>query len=132
MGTTEEITDLGDRWVAAETAGDTETLAALATDDFELVGPLGFVLDRSQWLDRYRSGGLVTHELAWRDVAVREHGDSAIAVGVHDQRASHRGNPVDGQFRSTHVLVRRDGRWQLAGMHLSPLGAPPAFARGGA
>ncbi|MGW4486327.1 nuclear transport factor 2 family protein [Amycolatopsis sp. NPDC004368] len=132
MSTTEEITDWGARWVAAETAGDVETLGALATEDFELVGPLGFVLDRAQWLNRYGPGGLVTHELDWREVAVREHGDTAIVVGVHDQKASHQGNAVDGRFRSTHVLVREDGRWRVAGMHLSPIGAPPAFARGGA
>ncbi|QRP49907.1 nuclear transport factor 2 family protein [Amycolatopsis sp. FDAARGOS 1241] len=132
MSTTEDIQELGKRWVAAETAGDTEALDTLATGDFALVGPLGFVLDREQWLGRYRSGALVTHELDWRDVAVREHGDTAIAIGVHDQKASHQGNSVDGQFRATHVLVREDGRWLLAGMHLSPLGAPPAFARGGA
>ncbi|QYN19614.1 nuclear transport factor 2 family protein [Amycolatopsis sp. DSM 110486] len=132
MGTTEEITDLGKRWVAAETAGDTTTLAGMTTGDFTLVGPLGFVLNRDQWLQRYEGGGLVTRRLDWREVEVREHGDSAIAVGVHEQEATHRGNAVDGQFRSTHVLVREDGRWLLAGMHLSPIGAPPAFARGGA
>ncbi|HWD05162.1 MAG TPA: nuclear transport factor 2 family protein [Amycolatopsis sp.] len=132
MGTAEDIRELGKRWAAAEAAGDTETLAGLVTDDFTLVGPLGFVLDRGQWLERYRSGALVTHELDWREVAVREHGDTAIAIGVHEQKASHQGNPVDGQFRATHVVVREDGRWLLAGMHLSPLGVPPAFARGGA
>ncbi|WP_051165911.1 nuclear transport factor 2 family protein [Amycolatopsis orientalis] len=124
-----EIADLGKRWAAAEVAGDLDTLGGLVADEFRLVGPLGFVLDREQWLDRYRSGALVTERLDWRDVDVRVRGDTAIAIGVHEQEATHQGKRVDGTFRATHVLVRGDDGWQIAGMHLSPMGAPPAFAR---
>ena len=127
MSTETEIRELGRRWAEAEQRADVEALDALATEDFTLVGPLGFVLNRQQWLDRYRSGALVTQELAWEDVEVRDHGDSAIAIGVHRQRAEHQGNPADGQFRATHILVRRNGRWLLAGMQLSPIGGPPPF-----
>ncbi|WP_051790938.1 nuclear transport factor 2 family protein [Amycolatopsis jejuensis] len=125
----EDITEFGQRWAAAEVAGDTDTLAGLVTDGFRLVGPLGFVLDREQWLGRYRSGALVTEQLDWRDVEVREHGDTAIAIGVHDQAATHQGNRADGTFRATHVLIRGDDGWRLAGIHLSPMGAMPSFAR---
>ncbi|WP_020659434.1 nuclear transport factor 2 family protein [Amycolatopsis benzoatilytica] len=123
-----EIVELGRNWAAAEVAGDPDALAGMVADEFRLVGPLGFVLDREQWLDRYRSGALATQRLDWREVDVRVHGDTAIAIGVHDQEATHQGNRVDGTFRATHVLVRGGGGWRLAGMHLSPLGAPPAFA----
>src|SRR5262249_16619882 len=56
--TTTEILELGRRWAQAEQHADVETLDALAVADFELVGPLGFVLDKQQWLDRYRTGDL--------------------------------------------------------------------------
>lgn len=121
----EQVREVGRRWAEAEQRADLTTLDELATDDLTLVGPAGFVLDKHQWLDRYRSGALVTHELAWTDVAVRDYGDSAVAVGVHRQRASYAGHPVDGRFRATHVLVRRDGRWRLAPIHLSPIVSPP-------
>ena len=123
-----EIRELEARWAAAETAGDTATLADLTVDDFTLVGPLGFVLDRDQWLRRYEGGGLVTHQLDWTDLRVRDYGDTAVVIGLHTQKASFNGNPADGSFRATHVAVRRDGRWRLAGQHLSPVGAPPPFA----
>ena len=125
----EEIAELGRNWAAAEVAGDTDVLAGLVVDGFRLVGPLGFVLDREQWLDRYRSGALATRRLDWRDVEVRVHGDTAVAIGVHDQEATHQGNQVDGTFRATHVLVRSEDGWRIAGMHLSPLGVMPSFAR---
>lgn len=126
--TTDAIHELGNRWVAAEVAGDTDALAAMVTDDFKLVGPYGFILDRDQWLDRYRSGDFTTTALTWHDVDVRDYGDAAVAIGTHTQEAAYRGMPNDGDFRTTHVFVRRDGRWQIAGIQLSlttPPGPPP-------
>jgi ketosteroid isomerase-like protein len=131
MSTEEQVREFGRVWAAAEERGDTETLAGLAADGFRLVGPLGFVLDRGQWLARYGSGALVTEKLDWAEVEVRGFGGTAIAIGVHEQVATHQGNPVNGRFRATHVLVREDDRWRLAGIHLSPIGGPPPFAPGG-
>jgi ketosteroid isomerase-like protein len=126
--TEHQIHELDRRWVEAEQRGDTAALEALSTDDFTLVGPAGFVLHKQQWLDRYRSGAFVTQALRWDDVEVRDHGDAAVAIGVHTQEAAYQGNPVNGTFRSTHLAVRHDGGWRLAGLHLSPIGGPPPFA----
>jgi ketosteroid isomerase-like protein len=122
-----EILELGRRWAEAEQRADSEALDALTVADFTLVGPLGFVLDKQQWLDRYRTGDLITSSLTWDEVAVRSYGDAAVAVGKHTQQASYRGQPSDGQFRATHIAVRAGDQWQLAGMQLSPIGAfrPP-------
>jgi hypothetical protein len=108
-----ELEDFGKRWVEAELARDVTVLDALAHKDFILVGPLGFVLD------------LVTSSLTWRDTQARVFGDCAVVIGIHDQQASYRGQPNNGQFRATHFLVREDGAWRLAGMHLSPMSVPP-------
>ncbi|HKF31054.1 MAG TPA: nuclear transport factor 2 family protein [Jatrophihabitantaceae bacterium] len=126
---TTEILQLGHRWAEAEQRADVETLDALAVADFALVGPLGFVLDKQQWLDRYRTGDLTTSSLTWDEITVRGYGDAAVAIGRHTQRASYRGQPSDGQFRATHIAVRTGDQWQLAGIQLSPIGAfrpPPA------
>ncbi|WP_222853785.1 nuclear transport factor 2 family protein [Fodinicola acaciae] len=130
LTTDAQLHALGETWAAAEVRGDTSALGELVTDDFTLVGPLGFVLDHDQWMMRYRTGDLVTEELVWDELAIRDYGDTAVIVGRHTQKTAFRGNRVDGSFRSTHVVVRRDGRWLLAGIHLSPIGAPPAFAAG--
>ena len=53
---------------------------------------------------------------------------SAVAPFDHP-RASNRGTPADGRFRATQIAVRRNGRWLLAGVHLSRIGGPPPFAR---
>lgn len=121
---TAALDEFGTRWARAELARDGAALDAMADPDFLLVGPLGFVLDKAQWLDRYSSGDLVTSALLWRDTTVRVFGDTAIVVGVHDQEATFRGQPSNGQFRSTHILVGGPTGWRLVGMQLSPIGAP--------
>jgi ketosteroid isomerase-like protein len=117
------------RLTRAELNGDVSTLDTLTTSDFTLVGPLGFLLAKDEWLDRYRSGALRTESLTWRPDSVRRHDDTALAIGTQVQRARYRGHPVDAQLRATHVLLRFDAGWRVAGMHLSPVGEPPASAR---
>ncbi|GLY70082.1 nuclear transport factor 2 family protein [Amycolatopsis taiwanensis] len=122
MNTTrDQVLQLGQRWAEAEQRGDTATLDALTTDDFTLVGPLGFVLNKPAWLARYRGGGLVTFSLVWDETTVRDYGDTAVVVGRHTQRAEYQGRPADGSFRATHIAVHRGGKWLLAGLHLSPI-----------
>lgn len=118
------IEELEERWAQAEVAGDVSTLDRLTVEEFRLVGPFGFVLDKAQWLDRYRGGDLVTTRLDWRDAQVREMGDTVLVIGIHDQQATYRGTPSDGRFRSTHVWVRTGDDWRLAGTQLSPIGLP--------
>lgn len=125
----EQIQDLERRLADAERRGDVDALAELAVDDFTLVGPLGFVLDRTAWLDRYRSGDLRTPELSWEEVEIRQYGDAAIEIGRHTQRAFYRDQLVEGSYRGTHVLVRSGGGWRLAGIHLSPIATPGGSPR---
>ena len=63
-----QVLDLGRRWAAAELSGDVAALSALLADDFVLVGPLGFVLDKEQYLGSRRSGDLRHDSLEWEDV----------------------------------------------------------------
>lgn len=112
------VHDLVERYAAAEAAHDAATLAAMATDDITLVGPVGFVLDRAAWLRRFEDG-LTYAELSIGDVAVREHGDHAVAVGVQTQSASYRGHTMAGRFRLTLVASRNDEDWRLLSAHLS-------------
>jgi ketosteroid isomerase-like protein len=64
------------------------------------------------------------------EVQVRLFEDAAIIVcqqsarGVYDDGENGRFE-LDDQFRATLVFVKQDGRWQLAGLQLSPiLGRP--------
>jgi hypothetical protein len=121
----EQLHDLDRRWTEAEVGGDMTTLDCLATDDFTLVGPAGFVLDKQQWLDRYRHGVLRTRSLRFEENATRVYGDTAVTIGRQAQEAEYRDHPVNGEFRVTRFAVRDNSEWRLAGLLLSPIAGPP-------
>jgi len=125
--TSSDLAELEERWRAAEVAGDTATLDQLTAPQFRFVGPLGFVLTKPQWLQRYEGGGLATTALEWREVDTQVVGDTAVSVGIHDQQAAFQGRPVDGTFRSTHVWQGGGDGWRLLSIQLSPIGTftPP-------
>lgn len=125
--TQQQIHDLLQRLTAAERDSDADALASLLDDDFACVGPLGFVLTKPQWLASYRSADLAYQALSTDEPTLRRYGDTVITISTRTQQATYRGNPAPGgQFRVTHILVRRGRAWLVAGFHVSPITAPPA------
>jgi ketosteroid isomerase-like protein len=120
--TDDQIRELGRRWAEAEGRADADALEALLTDDFAAIGPLGFVLDRQQYLAGRRAGELKLEGFGWEPGTARDYGDAAVVVGVVTQRAVYRGQPqpvATGRFRVTQVAVRRAGAWRLANLQFS-------------
>ena len=115
-----------EEWASAEQRGDAAFLEGTLTDDFVGVGPLGFVLNKQQWLGRF-AGGLSYESFALEGVDVRLYGEAAVATGRQVQAGGFQGNDVGGEFRATLVLVERDDRWLLAGWHASPIAGAPSF-----
>jgi ketosteroid isomerase-like protein len=124
----DQILELGWRWATAERAGDTDALGPLLADDFLLVGPLGFILDKEQYLGSRRSGDLKHESLDWEDVRVRVYGETAVAVGSQTQHSTYQGRDASGRFRVTQIAVRHGDGWTLVGLHYSPI-AQPAESR---
>jgi ketosteroid isomerase-like protein len=114
-----QVLELSRRWADAEARNDADALETLMTSDCMVVGPRGFVLDRQQCLDRYRSGALRTEAFSWEDVDVREYGTAAVAVGTVTQQASYQGHNASGRFRVTQIAVQQDGQWKCAGLQFS-------------
>jgi ketosteroid isomerase-like protein len=124
--TDQQVREVLQRLTQAERDSDAGTLAGLLDEDFVCVGPLGFVLTKPQWLGSYRTGDLVYQALSTDDVSVRQYADTAISISTRAQQATYQGNPAPGgQFRVTHIMVRRDGSWLVTGFHVSPISAPP-------
>jgi ketosteroid isomerase-like protein len=128
MAARTDVLDLVGRWAAAEQDNDPEALEGLLAGDFVGVGPLGFVLDRDQWLGRF-GNGLQNRAFAVQDAQVRDYGTAAVVVGVLAQQTSFQGGDNSGRFRLTLVAVRPTHRWLLAGAHIGllqqPAGPPP-------
>jgi ketosteroid isomerase-like protein len=117
------VLDLVQKWSAAEQQGDPTLLDGLLADRFIGVGPLGFVLNREQWLERFRNG-LDNRAFTVTDPQVHDHGTSAVVVGVLDQHTTWHGQDNSGRFRITLLGTRGDDTWRLASVHIGPLQTP--------
>jgi ketosteroid isomerase-like protein len=125
----QDLKKLAEEWAAAELHGDTTFLQRTLADDFVGVGPLGFLLTKQEWLARHQTSDMQYTAHTLDEATVRVYHDAAIMIGRLTQEATFRGNPVNTQMRTTLVFVRQQGQWQLAGLHFSTIGQPPAFAQ---
>ncbi len=112
---------IGD-WTKAEMSSDSSRLQELLTDDFSGIGPLGFVLDKSQWVNRF-SRGFSYKNLDIQDVDLKVHGSAGIIVDRQEQKATYQGHPSDGEFRISQTWLNENGNWQLANLQLSTIQA---------
>ncbi len=126
---TRELKRIAEDWAAAELRGDTASLGEVMAGDFVGVGPRGFTLTREQWLARHEAGNLRYESFGLDEMDVRVYGDAAVTVcrqsaeGVYEDENSR--HDIHEQFRATLIFVRKQGRWLLAGLQLSPiLGRP--------
>ncbi|MFC4590213.1 nuclear transport factor 2 family protein [Sphaerisporangium corydalis] len=130
MSTTDHVLDLAHRWAQAEEANDPELLGQVLAEDFVGVGPLGFVLNRKQWLARF-GNGLTNSKFRIEDPQVHEHGPAAaVVVGVDAQETRFHGGENNGRFRLTLFAVRPADRWLVAGITIGPLRPRPGARPG--
>jgi ketosteroid isomerase-like protein len=115
-----------DEWATAERQNDATALAGILENGYLGVGPRGFVLTKEDWLQRYKSGDLHNDAFNFDEAKIRLYGDTAVVIGRQIQKTKYQGQEVPGgEFRTTLVLVKQQGRWQLASLQLSPiLGRP--------
>ncbi|RMI30392.1 nuclear transport factor 2 family protein [Nocardia stercoris] len=132
MTTESAVLDLVQRWAAAERDGDVSAFDTLLTSNFLGIGPVGFVLDVEQWVQRHRDG-LLNHEFEVLEPHLREVGDVVLVEAVQRQRTTARGREINESFRVGMVAVRAGDEWRLAKVQLSgpmiPAGTRPSFAR---
>ena len=123
---TEELEELVEDWAAAELRGDVAFLGSALADDFVGIGPRGFMLPKDQWLERHESGKLRYESFGLDELQVRLYADAAVVTGRQLAEGKYEDYDLRDQFRATLVFVKQQGRWLLAGLHLSPIAGPPS------
>lgn len=121
----QQVLGLGQRWADAERRGDADAMAPLLAEDFLLVGPVGFMLNKEQYVGSRRTGDLKHQSFSWDDIQVRFYGETAVVVGTQTQQTTYQDRDASGRFRVTQILARQNGHWVIAGIHLSPIAQPP-------
>jgi hypothetical protein len=119
MAMMNEIMQVMSEFHQAELHGRRDQLAALLTEDFTSIGERGYVLDKTQWIDRHDEFRYLSVDLT--DLTVRTYDRTAIAVATQRSAAVWQGNPMDLRTRVSQVWIHRDGSWRLAAIQFSSL-----------
>jgi ketosteroid isomerase-like protein len=101
---------------------DAAALERVLTEDFTLTLSNGQVSTRANEIDELRSGKVHYDVFENYDMQARLYGDStAFVLGKTRVKGTSEGKPFDRELQFTDMLVKRNGRWQLAAGHVSRL-----------
>ena len=113
----DELIQKDKAWTFAELKGDKKAVAALLADDYSGTTQLGEVENKAQYLASVApNADMVKSD----DYKITVYGNTAIMT--------HRAT-VDGvrniKFRSTHIWMKRGGKWLIVAHHGSQILPPP-------
>ena len=103
----------------AELRADAAALGRLVADDFQSIGPKGFVMDKEGWIGRHVHFKYLTLETT--ELTVRCYDRAAIARFVQRNQAVYQGTRMEHTTRVSEVWVEQGGAWRLAGIQFSPM-----------
>lgn len=113
------IATLLENWCDAERRGDRDQLDAVLADEFVGIGPVGFVLRRDAWLDRFgpdlRYDVLELDEIDVRGVSDR----TSVVIAHQHAHGEARGNPLPEETRVSFVVVDAATGPRIAGIQYS-------------
>ena len=112
----DQLIQMDKAWTFAELKGDKKAAGALIADDYVGTTQRGEIENKTQYLAGVvPNADMVTSD----DYKVTIYGNTAIMT--------HRGT-VEGvrniQFRSTHIWMKRGGKWQIVAHHGSQISPP--------
>jgi len=79
--------------------------------DFTGIGPLGFTLTKTNWLDRHATGALTYDTYRLEELHPRAHGDTAVVTAHQITEGTYQGHPLPSQLRVTLELPLES--WRL-------------------
>lgn len=118
----QELIALDKKLADAEAHGDAATVEKILATDYTLVDTTGRVVTRAQAIAGLRSSERAhAASTTTSDYSVKIHGD--VAIMTHAATMKGAGEATE-RLRTTHVWVKRDGRWQLASDQCTAVALP--------
>jgi ketosteroid isomerase-like protein len=117
----EELIRLENEWALAVQQADTAALRLIIADDYFGTTASGGIQNKQDYLADFISGDRRTFSLTTEDLKVRVYGETAVLTHGGRAEGEYRGRSTRGAYRWTHVLVKRDGRWQALANHVTRL-----------
>jgi uncharacterized protein DUF4440 len=91
---------------------DMGALDKLTPEDYTFIDRRGNFLDKTEALDRVKSGQAKMISMTSSDLKVRLYGNTAVVTGRTDVKATLNNRDNSGTVLFTRVYVRRGGRWE--------------------
>ncbi|HEY6153466.1 MAG TPA: nuclear transport factor 2 family protein [Candidatus Udaeobacter sp.] len=105
-------------FVEADLAG----LERVLTPDFTLTLSNGEVNTRADEMNELRTGKVHYDVFENYDMLARLYGDNtAVVLGKTHVKGKSDGKPFEHVVQFTDTLIKRDGQWQVAASHVSPV-----------
>jgi len=116
------VDQIENRRLEAVQKGDYEFVELLLAPQFVMTRPDGSVLDRSEYIQRLKSGQLKVQNVHHSDVQIHILGNTAVITGlsVADLHDSNGDRNVTARY--THTYVKGHDGWLLLAMHTSEFG----------
>ncbi len=118
----QEVRQMIEKYRTAILQRDTATLEKIWADDYVFVNASGEVLTKAQRLANVKSGATKLDSINEKEnITVRVYQNSAVATSRVTIKGKYSGQPIGGQYRSTHVWVKGPEGWQLVANQLTAL-----------
>jgi ketosteroid isomerase-like protein len=118
----QEVRQMIEKYRAAILRRDIPTLEKIWADDYVFVNAAGEVLTKAQRLANIKSGATTLESIKEEEsITVRAYESSAVATSRVTLKGQYSGQPIRGQYRSTHVWVKGPSGWQLVSNQLTAL-----------
>jgi ketosteroid isomerase-like protein len=120
----QEVRQMIEKYRAALLRRDIPTLEKIWADDYVFVNASGEVATKEQRLENLKSGATTLESIKEEEnLTVRVYQNSAVGTSRVTIKGQYSGQPVSGQYRSTHVWVKGPTGWQLVSNQLTALAA---------
>jgi ketosteroid isomerase-like protein len=105
------------------------------SDDYLMVVPPGYTVDKTEMVADIFNGDLAIQEFNRRIVATKFHyhaGYTCTVVSDFKMKGTYQGKIFSGDYRDTHTLIHTGSGWQLAATHVVRIpGTEPAISPSG-
>ncbi len=110
----DEIRSADRRWAAAVKGGDTAVLERMYTSGLIYAHATGKVEDKTQYIERLKSGKQKYTDVIIESTKIVAHGDSAISHSIVRTIGTNDNGPFNDHVMMMHVWVKNGGEWRLA------------------
>jgi ketosteroid isomerase-like protein len=118
----QEVRQAIEKYRTALLQRDIPALEKIWADDYVFVNATGDVLTKAQRLANAKSGATKLDSIREAEnITVRVYQNSAVATSRVTIKGKYSGQPIGGQYRSTHVWVKGPEGWQLVANQLTAL-----------